>query len=191
MQHFSNSSKEITIKWKVAILPNKIEKELLDQILYRLPKNAHLRIDANAGWSRSQANEWGNYLKGEKRLEWIEQPLASNDIAGLTELATKVPVALDESLIDYPKLRKTWRSWQIRKPLLEGDPRILLNELNNKVAFRTISTAFETGIGRRWVEYLATLQQKGPTPTVPGLGRGWCPNGELFSGNPESVWRSV
>ncbi len=188
---FSNSSKEITIKWKVSILPNKTEKELLNQILYLLPINGHLRIDANAGWSRNQANDWVNYLKGEKRLEWIEQPLASNDIAGLTELATKVPIALDESLIDYPELRKTWKSWQIRKPSLEGDPRILLNELKNKVGFRTISTAFETGIGKRWIEYLATLQRQGPTPKAPGLGRGWCPNCELFSSNPELVWRSA
>ena len=191
LHHSSNHLKELTFKWKVGILSNEAEKKLLEEILNRLPANSHLRIDANEGWSRKTANEWAHYLINEKRLEWLEQPLPSNDIEGLTELSTRIPIALDESLLDNPELRKSWKSWQIRRPLLEGDPRILLQELNNKIGFRVISTSFETGIGKRWVEYLATLQQKGPTPTVPGLGIGWCPNHQLFSKDPKLVWEAA
>ncbi len=191
LKNHSNESEELTFKWKVGILPNEIEKKILDAILSRLPANAHLRIDPNAGWDRNQAKDWADYLIGEKRLEWIEQPLPSNDIKGLKALANHIPIALDESLLDNPSLRKSWKSWQIRKPSLEGDPRILLEELKRKIGFRVISTSFETGIGRRWVEYLATLQQEGPTPTVPGLGIGWCPKSQLFSKNPESVWEAA
>ena len=85
-------------------------------------------------------------------------------------------------------LKNSWKGWQIRHPLLEGDPRILLKELQGGVGFRVISTAFETGIGKRWISHLAALQQKGLTPTAPGLAPGWCPDSNLFSEQPEIVW---
>ena len=186
-----NPSERLTFKWKVAILPNEVEIQLLDEILNKLPPNTRLRIDANGGWSRKQANNWTNYLINEKKLEYIEQPLHSDDIEGLTELSQKIPIALDESLLKNPDLREEWNDWQIRKPLLEGDPRILLQELREKVSFRVISTSFETGIGKRWIEYLAILQQQGPTPTAPGLGVGWCPESKLFSDIPQLVWEAA
>ncbi len=191
LKNYSNRSTELTFKWKVAILDDETEKQLLNQILNRLPRNSHLRIDANAGWTREQAEDWVNCLINEKRLQWIEQPLPTLDIEGLTKLARKIPIALDESLLEKPELRQTWNSWQVRRPLLEGDPRILLNELHAKVGFRVISTSFETGIGRRWIEHLAALQQKGPTPCAPGLGLGWCPNSQLFCNNPKLVWEAA
>ena len=187
----STKDENITFKWKVACLPNEIEKKLLDKILNRLPSKARLRIDPNAGWDRKTAKDWVDYLVNESKLEWIEQPLSSSDLEGMTMLSKHIPIALDESLIDYPVLRQTWKSWQIRKPLLEGDPRQLLKELNDKVGYRVISSSFETGIGRRWTQYLATLQQQGPTPTAPGLGPGWCPNTPLFSDHPISVWNAA
>ena len=72
------------------------------------------------GWSRQKAHEWSSELKNETRLEWIEQPLPSKDIEGLFYLANQIPIALDESLIEFPYLRKTWKSWQIRRPALDG-----------------------------------------------------------------------
>ncbi len=121
----------------------------------------------------------------------MEQPLDANDIEGHSDLSKQISVALDESLLINPALRKSWHSWQIRRPLLEGDPRILLRELNEGIGFRVLSTAFETGIGRRWLHHLAALQQRGPTPTAPGLAPGWCPEGKLFSDDPELVWEAA
>ena len=54
-----------------------------------------------------------------------------------------------------------------------------------------LSTALETGIGRRWVDHLAALQAAGPTPTAPGLAPGWRPRGPLFSGDPAVVWEAA
>tara|TARA_B100001250_G_scaffold166215_1_gene143087 strand:+ start:649 stop:1614 length:966 start_codon:yes stop_codon:yes gene_type:complete len=189
----SNEHKRLnlTFKWKVGTLKNSEEKKLLKKILEKIPSNAHLRIDANAGWNRIEAQEWAEILISEPRLEWLEQPLPPADINGLKELSKQIPIALDESLIHNPSLRHTWKGWQVRRPLLEGDPRILLRELNDKVGYRVISTCFETGIGTRWINHLAALQEKGPTPTAAGLAPGWCPQSNLFSDNPQLVWEAA
>ncbi|WP_241433962.1 MULTISPECIES: o-succinylbenzoate synthase [unclassified Prochlorococcus] len=191
LENHSKLQHKLTFKWKVGIKSNDLEERLLQEILYKLPANANLRIDANGSWERSQAKAWMSQLQHEPRLEWLEQPLPMDDIEGLKKLSQHIPVALDESLLLKPSLRKTWKSWQIRRPLIEGDPRYLLKELNENVGYRVISTCFETGIGRRWVEHLASLQQQGPTPTLPGLAPGWCPDGPLFSNNPQSVWEAA
>ena len=130
-------------------------------------------------------------LRDDPRLDWLEQPLAVEDQAGLDQLAALGPVALDESLYQHPELRSNWRGWQVRRPVLEGDPRLLLRELQAGVPQRMLSTAFETGIGRRWLEHLAGLQDQGPTPAAPGLAPGWTPAGPLFSDDPEMVWAAV
>jgi O-succinylbenzoate synthase len=54
-----------------------------------------------------------------------------------------------------------------------------------------VSTALETGIGRRWVDHLAALQADGPTPTAAGLAPGWTPEGPLFAADPLVVWEAA
>ena len=67
----------------------------------------------------------------------------------------------------------------------------LLVELRAGVPRRMLSTALETGIGRRWLHHLAALQALGPTPAAPGLAPGWTPEGELFAADPQRVWEAV
>tara|TARA_B100000212_G_C27366327_1_gene530502 strand:+ start:456 stop:1427 length:972 start_codon:yes stop_codon:yes gene_type:complete len=191
--HESNETNSLcTIKWKVSNQENNFKEEkVLQKILEILPKKFKLRIDPNGGWSRQKAQEWSNELKNEARLEWIEQPLPSNDIEGLFVLANQIPIALDESLVEFPHLKKTWKSWQIRRPALDGDPRLLLKEIEQEDCHAVISTAFETGIGRRWINHLAARQVKGKNPCAPGLAPGWCPEGALFHSNPKVVWEAV
>ncbi len=181
----------LTFKLKVGRESKKNEQALVKTILQRLPQKARLRLDANESWSREEAMDWANYLRKESRLEWLEQPLPHNDFEGLKELSRKVPIALDESLSSNPSLRKDWKGWQVRRPVLDGDPRSLLQELLEGKQYRVICTSFETGIGRRWVNHLAALQQKGPTPTAPGLAPGWSPNTQLFNINPKRVWEAA
>ena len=76
-------------------------------------------------------------------------------------------------------------------PAVDGDPRPLLRDLQEGVPQRMVSTAFETGIGRRWLHHLAALQIQGPTPAAPGLAPGWCPAGPLFSDDPQVVWEAT
>ncbi len=180
-----------TLKWKVAACDPEEEWWLLKVLLDQLPASARLRLDANAGWDRPQAWRWVERLREDPRLEWFEQPLAASDLEGLKAIAAVVPVALDESLQAYPAWRDQWQSWQVRRPLLEGDPRPLLRKLSRGVPRLMLSTAFETGIGGRWLSHLAALQAQGPTPASPGLAPGWCPEGPLFSSDPAEVWAAA
>ena len=181
----------LTLKWKVATHPEPKERQLLLQLLTRLPGSARLRLDANGGWDRPTARDWMEALLGDPRFGWLEQPLPPEDQQGLDQLAAIGPVALDESLEKNPSLRQRWEGWQVRRPALDGDPRPLLCELQNGMPRRMLSTAFETGIGRRWLEHLAGLQVQGPTPAAPGLAPGWRPSGALFSRDPEQVWQAA
>jgi len=56
--------------------------------------------DANQGWSREEALEFLDGVKGS-RLAFVEQPVAGHDIEGMAELAraTAIPLSADESLI--------------------------------------------------------------------------------------------
>lgn len=66
----------------------------------RARPDARLRVDANAGWSRTEAFEQVRALEPFD-LEMIEQPLAKEDIEGLglVQARTAVPVVADESVL--------------------------------------------------------------------------------------------
>ena len=184
-------SQSLTLKWKVATEASDLEQRWLEILLARLPSNARLRLDANGGWDRSTAGSWMELLRQEPRFDWLEQPLAVDDHRGLEQLAQRGSVALDESLEHRPELRESWIGWQVRRPAVDGDPRLLLRQIQAGVPRRMVSTAFETGIARRWLHHLAALQWVGPTPAAPGLAPGWCPAGPLFSADPQQVWAAA
>ena len=181
----------LTLKWKVAAAADPEERRLLAWLLEALPSQACLRLDANGGWGMAIAEQWAEDLEGEPRLEWMEQPLALDDLAGHQHLLARIPVALDEGLRDHPAWRAHWPGWQVRRPALEGDPRPLLRQLQQGTSHLMLSTAFETGIGDRWLAHLSALQQLGPTPVAPGLAPGWVPEGTLWSAEPEQVWEAA
>ncbi|MFM8605458.1 MAG: enolase C-terminal domain-like protein [Cyanobium sp.] len=179
------------MKWKVAALPDALEREALERLLALLPAGTRLRLDANGGWDRATAAAWADRLAADPRLEWLEQPLAPQDGKGLLALARRVPVALDESLRCGLPVPEAWPGWWVRRPAVEGDPRPLLRALAAGSGRLMISTALETGIGWRLVAHLAALQQRGPTPTAPGLAPGWRPSGGLFDADPARVWEAA
>lgn len=181
----------LSFKWKVAVHSDSDERSVLEQLLARLPPQARLRLDANGHWPRPTAAAWAERLAADPRLQWFEQPLAPADQAGLDDLAQRLPVALDESLRHCPALRRQWSGWQVRRPSQEGDPRPLLAELGAGRPRLMLSTAFETGIGRRWLHHLAALQAQGPTPAAPGLAPGWQPTGPLLATDPWQVWQAA
>ena len=181
----------LTLKWKVAAAQDALERRLLERLLGMLPAGWRLRLDANGGWDRSTASAWADRLAAEPRLEWLEQPLQPDDVEGLERLARRLPVALDESLALRPELRRSWRGWQVRRPSQDGDPRFLLAQLRRGTPRLVLSTGFETGIGRRWLDHLAALQQLGPTPAAPGLAPGWSGEGALHCRDPQRVWEAA
>ena len=184
----SNIGKSVTIKWKVALKNNNEEEANLEEILSQIDNNIKLRIDANGSWGREIANRWADILKDIKNIDWLEQPLCVDDIDGLTELNKKIPIALDESLLKFPTLIDEWKGWQIRRPSQENNPVKLLRELENKKALISISTSFETGIGKRWLYHLSSLQLQGPTPKVPGLAMNKFHNSFLFLNDAKKIW---
>ena len=180
--------KSLTLKWKVALKNNHEEEAKLEEILSKIGNNIKLRIDANGSWGRDIANRWADILKDNKNIDWLEQPLCVDDIEGLKELNKKIPIALDESLLKFPTLIDEWKGWQIRRPSQENNPVKLLRELENKKALISISTSFETGIGKRWLYHLSSLQLQGPTPKVPGLAMNKFPNSFLFLNEAKKIW---
>ena len=180
-----------TLKWKVGVHPAQQEQAWYQELACQLPAGARLRLDANGGWDRPTAWSWAERLAGDGRLDWLEQPLNPADQEGLEDLARRVPVALDESLLLQPELRHRWEGWQVRRPSQEGDPRPLLRQLQGGRPWWMVSTSFETGIGQRWLAHLAALQAEGPTPTAPGLAPGWQAPGELGAAAPETVWQAL
>ncbi len=184
----SNIGKSVTIKWKVALKENHEEEAILEEILSQIDNNIKLRIDANGSWGRKIANRWTDILKDNKNIDWLEQPLSVDDLDGLTDLNKKIPIALDESLLKFPTLIDEWKGWQIRRPSQENNPVKLLRELENKKSLISISTSFETGIGRRWLYHLSSLQLQGPTPKVSGLAMNKFPNSFLFLNEAKKIW---
>ena len=178
----------MTIKWKVALKKNHEEEAILEEILSQIDNNIKLRIDANGSWGRKIANRWADILKDNKNIDWLEQPLCVDDLDGLIDLNKKIPIALDESLLKFPTLIDQWKGWQIRRPSQENNPVKLLKELENKKALISISTSFETGIGRRWLYHLSSLQLQGPTPKVSGLAMNKFPNSFLFLNGAKKIW---
>ncbi len=183
--------KVFTIKWKVATKENKIEEKILEEILNQHENYIKLRIDANGSWSRQCANRWAEIMINNKNLDWFEQPLKIDDIEGSYELNKKIPVALDESLLKYPQLINSWDGWQIRRPSQEKNPLKLLEELNNKTSLKSLSSSFETGIGKRILFHLSYLQLLGSTPKVPGLALKQMPNTFLFKNDPKMIWDNL
>jgi len=184
----SDIGKSLTLKWKVALKNNHEEEAKLEEILSKIGNNIKLRIDANGSWRREIANRWADILKDNKNVDWLEQPLCVDDIDGMTELNKKIPIALDESLLKFPTLIDEWKGWQIRRPSQENNPVKLLRELENKKALISISTSLETGIGKRWLHHLSSLQLQGPTPKVPGLAMNKFPNTFLFLNEAKTIW---
>ncbi len=191
LKKFHEVQSPLTFKWKVGVEPDEEERVLLREILDRLPADARLRVDANGAWNKHTAFSWIKQFSNEFRIEWFEEPLPFHQFEDALELAQLAPVALDQSLVRTPSLRKSWPGWQVRRPALDGDPRPFLMEMESGAKYRMISTAFETGIGRRWVNHLAALQQQGPTPTAAGIAPGWRPKGPLFCDEPILVWEKA
>jgi L-alanine-DL-glutamate epimerase-like enolase superfamily enzyme len=82
------------------------DEEILQTI--RGATNKPIRVDANAGWTRERAQAMLPVLK-EFGVEFVEQPLAPDDIEGLAALRRRgvLPVVVDESCIvatDIPRV---------------------------------------------------------------------------------------
>ena len=125
------------------------------------------------------------------KLDRQQQEVIEAGLRGRATATASASSGVCGAVRQRPELRRSWSGWQVRRPALEGDPRPLLAQLVTGAPRLMLSTAFETGIGRRWLHHLAALQQRGPTPAAPGLAPGWSPEGPLASPDPEQVWEAA
>ncbi|MDL5361122.1 mandelate racemase/muconate lactonizing enzyme family protein [Halalkalicoccus sp. NIPERK01] len=86
-----------TVKCKVGARPVDEDIERVRAIREAVGPDPALRLDANGGWSREGAAHALGEL-ADIGIEYVEQPLAADDVAGHRDLPSTVPIALDESL---------------------------------------------------------------------------------------------
>jgi len=87
-----------TIKVKVGLDP-KEDVERVRAIRRAVGDAVALRIDANQGWTRTEA-VWALERMGEYEIEFVEQPVPAWDLAGLAWVRQRspIPVMADESV---------------------------------------------------------------------------------------------
>ena len=91
--------------------------------------SAAIRVDANAGWSRSQARRMLGVLQAAD-IELLEQPLAAGDLDGHAELrrVSRLPIIADESLhhlSDIPRLARAFGGLNFKTAKLGGPLQVL------------------------------------------------------------------
>jgi o-succinylbenzoate synthase len=143
-----------TFKWKIGVLPIAQEVAIWTQLITALPADAKLRLDANGGLTYLEAEQWLELCDRESRIEFIEQPLAPDEIALTIELANKyhTPIALDESVATFAQLEATykvgWRGIYVIKPGIAGFPWRLVELITKYQLDVVFSSVMETSVGR-------------------------------------------
>ncbi|WEV43999.1 dipeptide epimerase [Lactobacillus sp. ESL0684] len=93
-----------TLKIKVGSNGIAADLHLIATISKAVGPQIKLRLDANQGWSRMEAAQALRELANANLpIEFVEQPLVANDIAGLKELTQLhiLPIMADESAFSY------------------------------------------------------------------------------------------
>ncbi|MBJ7348484.1 MAG: hypothetical protein JHC87_07935, partial [Thermoleophilaceae bacterium] len=92
-----------TVKLKVGFSD---DRQRVEALRTAVGSEMHIRLDANGAWQVEEATEKINVL-AEFRLELIEQPVAADDVAGMSRVreATAVPVVADEGVRTVAQLQ--------------------------------------------------------------------------------------
>lgn len=150
----------LAFKWKVGVGAPDDELGMLDDLLAQLPAHAKLRLDANGGWTRRQAERWLARC-AERPVEFVEQPVAPADEDALLGLAADYPVklALDESVVRLAEARRWqalgWPGVFVLKPALAGPLAGLAQWIRETKADVVLSSAIETALGRSAILHAA------------------------------------
>ncbi|MEO0539360.1 MAG: enolase C-terminal domain-like protein, partial [Cyanobacteria bacterium P01_A01_bin.105] len=121
--------------------PNGItaDKAMFEALMETFPPGAKVSVDANGGWSASDAVEMAQWLKA-RGVEYLEQPLERGEEDSLATIRTYLPVFLDESCFtsgDIPQLA----------PHADGINLKLMKSGGLTEARRMIHTARACGLG--------------------------------------------
>lgn len=150
-----------TYKWKIGIAEASEEIAIAKKLIFQLPNNAKLRLDANGGLSLAEAKAWLDFADNQSTIEFIEQPLPPEQFAQMLELnrAYRTALALDESVATLGQLkhcyRLGWRDIFVIKPGIMGYPSQLRSFCQQYQLDLVFSSVLETDIGLRMALQLA------------------------------------
>jgi len=96
-----------TLKLKIGYSTLESDAERLDAVRQAVGPGIALRADANQAWTVQQAIENIGLLE-RFELEYVEQPVAAGDVAGLAAVrkAVSTPIAADEALASIEDARR-------------------------------------------------------------------------------------
>ena len=169
------------LKVKVARHPLAEERALIEGIRAAVGPEVGLRLDANEGWSFSEAREALEAL-APSSPEWIEAPFPVTGAAGIDTLAalrrwSPVPIGADESLRDLAAveahLRAEAADVYVLKPLfLRGALPVwaMAERIAGAGARLCLTHGLGTQIERRGVAHLAAALIGAGIPVAGGLG---------------------
>ncbi len=150
-----------TYKWKIGVASFEVESQIFQKLIKKLPELAKIRLDANGGMTLEEAKKWLSLADAVGKVEFIEQPLPSNQFSDLLKLTEnfKTAIALDESIANLGQLKSCyqegWRGIYIIKAAIIGSPKQLQTWCQNHAIDVVFSSVFETKIGQEAVLQLA------------------------------------
>jgi O-succinylbenzoate synthase len=174
-----------TLKWKIGVHATTAEIHWLGWLIEALPRDTHLRLDANGGLRLDQAEQWltaCDRINTDGRvaaIEYLEQPLPHEQLEAMKALAAgyQTAIALDESVATLAHLEDCWASgWRgvmVVKPAIAGSPQRLQTFCQTHHPRLVFSSAFETGVGRRAALALAHRCSPPPAPALGFDTQGW------------------
>jgi O-succinylbenzoate synthase len=186
-----------TFKWKIGINEIDHELETLKQLVKSLPDTATLRLDANAGLTLAEAQQWLDQCDLYS-IEFLEQPLPVNQFESLLMLSQQysTPIALDESVATLHQLKtcyeQGWRGIFVIKPAIVGFPSRLRHFCQHHPIDAVFSSGLETAIGRQVGLTLAAELSDKLSNNHRAVGYGtthWFE--ELMTEDFEELWQSL
>ncbi|MEM9138034.1 MAG: o-succinylbenzoate synthase, partial [Cyanobacteria bacterium P01_F01_bin.42] len=147
-----------TFKWKIGVADIGDELFILKALLKALPAEAQLRLDANGGLTLEQARSWltecDRLRSAAPTLEYLEQPLPTDQVRSLQALASnfQTPIALDESVASLAELQtwheRQWPGYYVLKPAIMGFPWAIRRACDQVSNPKIFSSVFEASVGQ-------------------------------------------
>jgi L-alanine-DL-glutamate epimerase-like enolase superfamily enzyme len=96
------------VKIRVGSQTPEIDADRVTRIREALGEDIWLGIDANQRYDYATALSMGHFFEEEMGIDWFEEPISSQDIAGHARLAQRleVPIAVGESLQDADEFHR-------------------------------------------------------------------------------------
>ena len=179
-----------TLKLKINALTSIKDVE---NILSVAPTHGFLRLDANGSLDLIMARQWTEFVRREKQIDFLEQPLPVGH-AGYASLGTD-KIALDESFLAPGGTN--WAGPVVVKPSLVGDWQEFYQWRASHQGPIIYSSAFETAIGRQAALWFAAQDSSVLAHGFDTLGlfendaRDYHASGPIVAGRNDLDWAKI